>query len=116
MLNFTADKMYKCAWSIYKIFFPNHTVNVSVPYGYDFNVDRIERGIENPKQYAESNKLPFILWWTPFTGDMGSVKKCSKGQCFFSQDRTLFDHHLNQVLMFYGTNINTSDLPLPRKG
>ena len=30
---------------------------------------------------------PIILWWTPFTGEIGSNRKCGAGTCFFTQVR-----------------------------
>ena len=92
------------------------TVSLVVEYGYDFDVDRIVRDKGDPRQYAIKNELPMILWWTPFTGDMGSVKRCGQDECFLTQDRSLFGHKLNEVMLFYGTSFNESDLPLPRKG
>jgi len=89
--------------------------NGNVEYGFDFDVDRIEHQVKDPVKYAYENELPIILWWTPFTGDGGSVKKCTEGSCLFTQDRSLFGHKLNQVMVFYGTSFNASDLPLPRK-
>lgn len=91
-------------------------ISFLVDYGYDFNVDRIDSQIKDPQKYALENELPIILWWTPFTGDMGSVKDCSEGKCFLTQDRSLFGHKLNKVMLFYGTSFNESDLPVPRKG
>jgi len=28
---------------------------------------------------------PIVLWWTPFTGEIGSNRKCGTGSCFFTQ-------------------------------
>ena len=30
---------------------------------------------------------PIVLWWTPFTGEIGSNRRCSTGTCFFTQVR-----------------------------
>ena len=99
-----------------KTAFTCHFLFLVVEYGFDFDVDRIEHQVKDPVKYAYENELPIILWWTPFTGDGGSVKKCTEGSCLFTQDRSLFGHKLNQVMVFYGTSFNASDLPLPRKG
>lgn len=58
---------------------------------------------------------PIIMWWTPFTGQRGQVKKCGNDQCFFTIDRH-FQHHPNtSAFLFYGTDFKPEDLPLPRK-
>ena len=63
---------------------------------------------------------PIILWWTPFTGERGRVKKCRNAnrgddQCFFTVDRH-FQHHPNTTaFLFYGTDFKPTDLPLPRR-
>ncbi|XP_045211550.2 alpha-(1,3)-fucosyltransferase 10-like [Mercenaria mercenaria] len=58
---------------------------------------------------------PVILWWTPFTGDPGTYRKCGENMCFFTVDRHYYRHKQTKVLMFYGTDINVKDLPLPRE-
>lgn len=71
------------------------------------------------KNYEEISKEvrdPVILWWTPFTGDQGTSRQCGSVSCFFTQDRRFQYHPLTKVLMFYGSNINVTDLPLPRNG
>ena len=83
---------------------------------HDFAVDRITNPVLGSKNYAEKEGLPFVIWWTPFTGEKGRIKKCMVGQCYFSQDQTLYSHHLSQAFMFYGTDLKPNDLPLPRKG
>jgi len=40
----------------------------------------------------EHLSAPIILWWTPFTGDPGSYRKCSDVQCFFTVDRHYLQH------------------------
>ena len=101
---------------VLQVYFHKSSYFFLVEYGFDFDVDRIERHIRDPIQYAFKNELPIIIWWTPFTGDMGSVKRCKEGSCLVSQDRSLFGHKLNQVMVFYGTDFNESDLPIPRRG
>ena len=30
---------------------------------------------------------PIVLWWTPFTGEIGTNRQCGAGTCFFTQVR-----------------------------
>ena len=30
---------------------------------------------------------PIVIWWTPFTGEIGSNRQCRTGSCFFTQVR-----------------------------
>eukprot|EP00794_Sanderia_malayensis_P007118 gene7118-7922_t len=89
--------------------------NLEVQYDYDFKVDRIVRGLENATDHALKHELPIILWWTPFTGDEGTVRKCWEGSCYFTQDRKFFHDNLAEVFVFYGTGLDDNDLPLPRR-
>ena len=82
---------------------------------HDFAIDRITSPVLNAQQHAENEDLPFVLWWTPFTGEKGRIKKCFVGNCFFSENRELASHSQAKAFMFYGTEFNVKDLPLPRK-
>ena len=61
--------------------------------------------------------MPLILWWTPFTQDVGHFKKCGgkKKNCFFTNIRKYKDRNETKGLLFYGTDFSLHDLPLPRK-
>ncbi|KFM65027.1 Alpha-(1,3)-fucosyltransferase 11, partial [Stegodyphus mimosarum] len=68
---------------------------------------------------CENDKnLPVIIWWTnllyPHEGTK-SVIKCNSGKCISSMKK----HNVNDsniyAYMFYGTDFDSSDLPLPRK-
>lgn len=53
-------------------------------------------------QYAMSYYVvdvqdPVILWWTPFTGQKGSVRDCGTVRCFFTEDRRFRNHNLTKV-------------------
>lgn len=37
-------------------------------------------------------KDPVILWWTPFTKQVGRSRMCGKRSCFFTEDRLFFNH------------------------
>ncbi|XP_012559412.1 alpha-(1,3)-fucosyltransferase 10 isoform X1 [Hydra vulgaris] len=82
---------------------------------HNFEVDRVISPVFEARQYADKNNLPFILWWTPFTGEKGKLKKCFIGECYFTIDRQLYNHNATMALLFYGSNFNGNDLPLPRK-
>ncbi|XP_077538724.1 alpha-(1,3)-fucosyltransferase 10 [Haemaphysalis longicornis] len=58
---------------------------------------------------------PIILWWTPFTKQSGHSKACGGRKCFFTEDRVFFNHSNLQAVMFYGSELEVGDLPLPRK-
>ena len=61
--------------------------------------------------------VPIVIWWTPFTLDTGSFKKCGKKQktCFFTNYRRYRLRNEPKAFMFYGTDVYLHDLPLPRK-
>lgn len=67
-----------------------------------------------PRISLHDVKDPIVLWWTPFTGDMGSVKRCGNKRCFFTQDRRFKNHPLTKAYVFYGSQFDKFDLPLPR--
>lgn len=75
----------------------------------------IDRRADN----AGSSKttLPVLLWWTPFTGDAGSILQCGETEhsCFVTTNRTYFSHRRLAAAMFYGSDFTVWDLPLPRK-
>lgn len=83
---------------------------------HDFNVDRVIPPVINALPAAEKQKLPLILWWNNFTGEKGKIKRCFEGDCFFSVNKSYYDHELTKAFLFYGTDLNVDELPLPRKG
>ena len=62
----------------------------------------------------EEKRYPIVVWWTPFTGYQRVVWDCSRGACLFTHSRTEFDNPLTEAFMFYGTDIQWTDLPVPR--
>lgn len=62
-----------------------------------------------------NHRYPIILWWTPFTGETGTVHQCGLEKCFFTQNRSYLNNNLLQAILFYGSDFNPLDLPLPRK-
>ncbi|XP_068239121.1 alpha-(1,3)-fucosyltransferase 10 [Palaemon carinicauda] len=55
-----------------------------------------------------------VLWWTPFTGIQGQSRTCSVGTCFFTEDRAVLNERNTKAVLFYGSDFNVEDLPLPR--
>lgn len=58
---------------------------------------------------------PILLWWTPFTGDPGTARKCGQNMCFFTVDKHYYRHPQTKVLLFYGSDVNIKQLPIPRE-
>ncbi|GFQ77937.1 alpha-(1,3)-fucosyltransferase 10 [Trichonephila clavata] len=59
-------------------------------------------------------KLPIIIWWTPFTGDSGSYKQCGQHICYFTDQRKYVTDPRTKAFLFYGSDFKPTDLPLPR--
>ncbi|KAJ6644655.1 Alpha-(1,3)-fucosyltransferase 10 [Pseudolycoriella hygida] len=80
--------------------------------------------------YDNVNRENIIIWWTPFIGNIEYARTCgSHARCLFTENRHLLDHanfkgHVSemgplghtvpQALLFYGSNFNKADLPIPR--
>lgn len=58
--------------------------------------------------------IPVMLWWQPFSGDVG-VQKCGDHQCYFTTDRQYRSHPNLKTILFYGTDFKPHDVPLPRR-
>ncbi|KAK7501022.1 hypothetical protein BaRGS_00007902 [Batillaria attramentaria] len=58
---------------------------------------------------------PVILWWTGFTGEPGAYKTCGSVECFFTIKRKYKNHPKLKVFMFYASDLQATDLPLPRE-
>jgi alpha-1,3-fucosyltransferase 10 len=59
---------------------------------------------------------PIVLWWTPFTQDKGSMKRCGARNhtCFITNVRKYATRDETRAFLFYGTDFALHDLPLPR--
>ncbi|KAK7082250.1 Alpha-(1,3)-fucosyltransferase 11 [Halocaridina rubra] len=55
-----------------------------------------------------------VLWWTPFTGIYGNSRDCSLGTCYFTENRDYLYNRYTKAVLFYGSDFNVEDLPLPR--
>ena len=60
---------------------------------------------------------PIIIWWTPFTLDLGSYTKCgeTKKACYVTNVRKYRDHNNTKAFLYYGSDFYLHDLPLPRR-
>jgi len=59
-------------------------------------------------------EVPVIVWWTPFTPFQRVVRECPGGECIFTQSRTEVNN-TKAAFIYYGTELNWHDLPLPRQ-
>lgn len=83
---------------------------------HDFQVDRVIPPVLSALKATEEQQLPIIVWWTGFTGETGKIKQCFVGNCYISANTTYLNHPLTKAFLFYGTDLDIDDLPLPRKG
>lgn len=62
--------------------------------------------------------MPIVLWWTqnlyPHTSNF-LVRKCPASSCYVTNEKRFLDHNQTKVIYFYGTEFDSSSLPLPRK-
>ncbi|KAK0164399.1 hypothetical protein PV328_003033 [Microctonus aethiopoides] len=56
---------------------------------------------------------PIVLWWTPF-GSHDDYRKCGNVSCFFTQNRSYVNNRNLKVILYYGSNVEIADLPIPR--
>jgi hypothetical protein len=77
---------------------------------YDFR-KKVHLPLEPPTD------LPVIVWWTPLTPYQRRENVCPEGTCLVTQSRNeLTNPALNvSAFIFYGTQIDLNDLPLPRR-
>ena len=76
-----------------------HRDDNSLPMAVDYDdhppLDEAEGSHQQPDLNILSMKQrdndpmgnPIVLWWTPFTGEIGTNRKCGAGTCFFTQVR-----------------------------
>jgi alpha-1,3-fucosyltransferase 10 len=78
-----------------------------------------ELGEDYFKNNLINESIPIVIWWTPFTMDIGSYKQCgdalNRKTCFFTNSRKYRNLTKNKkAFMFYGTDFYLHDLPMPR--
>lgn len=59
--------------------------------------------------------LPIIVWWTDFVPEMRDIRRCKEGSCLITKSRTELQNPDVSAFMYYGTDVDWNDLPLPRK-
>ncbi|XP_042209581.1 alpha-(1,3)-fucosyltransferase 10-like [Homarus americanus] len=75
----------------------------------------LQRGHAAPTGRQSSPGQNIILWWTPFTGISGQSRNCDLGSCYFTEDRSYIHNKKTKAVLFYGSDFNIEDLPLPRR-
>lgn len=56
---------------------------------------------EEKKRSQEKITEPIIIWWTPFTGERGSYRKCGNVKCFFTVNRHYMNNPQTKVHILY---------------
>ena len=70
----------------------------------------------DPEQkVSDESNLPIAVWWYPFTYRSHVIKQCSFGKCLFTHDREKLQNPNTGAVLFYGSDIEWDDLPLPRR-
>lgn len=79
--------------------------------------DSIDRKSEVDLPLEPPTDLPVILWWTPFTPFQRRDNVCPGGTCLVTQSRKEFTNPLVNIsaIVFYGSQFDLHDLPLPRQ-
>ncbi len=60
-------------------------------------------------------RFPIVVWWTPFVALPRAEHNCLEGTCLFTHSRTEQENPNTSAFMFYGTDLDWYDLPLPRQ-
>lgn len=68
-----------------------------------------------PPESKNENDPPILIWWTPFTPNKRILRSCSAGQCLVTHSRAEIDNPRTEGVIFYGSNLKWTDLPLPRR-
>lgn len=58
--------------------------------------------------------LPVLLWWTPFSDEAGAVIECGVRRCLVTDSRAKWSDPQLGAILFYGSNFEKWDLPVPR--
>ncbi|XP_062340703.1 alpha-(1,3)-fucosyltransferase 10 isoform X1 [Osmerus eperlanus] len=81
----------------------------------------LRHGLQNSGQWDNERILgvaevqyPYVVWWSPLTGETGRLGECGTNKCFFTINKTYYTHPSTYAFLFYGTDFNIESLPLPR--
>ena len=67
-------------------------------YGYwNYAVDIIDRAVSFRDVDLVDGGDPVLLWWTGFTGELGSTKSCGEVSCFVTVKRKYLKENHAQV-------------------
>lgn len=58
--------------------------------------------------------IPTILWWTPILQEYQQIKQCGVFKCIVTTNRSALKDIYTKAVIFYGSDLNITDLPLPR--
>lgn len=71
--------------------------------------------------YSDSDQMqnfPIIIWWEgrlhPHFSDDLSIIQCKEATCYSTSSRKRLDDPRTQGILFYGSDLDANDLPLPR--
>ena len=73
-----------------------------------------EEAVSLPPETTSSEDEPIVIWWTPFTPNQRIIRSCSAGNCLITHSRSELSNPRTEAIVFYGSDLKWSDLPLPR--
>ena len=73
-----------------------------------------EEAVSLPPETTSSDDEPIVIWWTPFTPNQRIIRSCSAGNCLITHSRSELSNPRTEAIVFYGSDLKWSDLPLPR--
>lgn len=65
--------------------------------------------------YRTETRYPILVWWTPVTYNKHLIRRCTHGRCVFTHNRRELESPRTRAVLFDGSHLNNTDLPLPRK-
>jgi len=77
--------------------------------------EEIDRVVSGESVAASFPNVPVMVWWTPFSGDVG-IQNCGDYSCYVTNDHSFLHHPNLKNIFFYGTSVREVDMPLPRNG
>ena len=69
-------------------------------------------GLQNSGQWDSERILgvaevqyPYVVWWSPLTGETGRLGECGTNKCFFTINKTYYTHPSTHAFLFYGEEL-----------